>query len=82
MTLTNVIERDVEKFVSAALERDDIEAAKTRISLLALPFDPDAVDDRARVYMSLEEWGKALAAHLSRVLDAHSSRCFHGCVNK
>lgn len=77
-TLTNVIERDDEKFVAAALERGDLEAAKARIFSLAPPFDPAAVDARgrplkkpqtslfhliarARVYMALKEWDKALA---------------------
>ena len=77
-TLTNVIEKDDEKSISAALERGDIEAAKARILSLAPPFDPKAVDERgrplkkpeiglphliarARVYMALKEWDKALA---------------------
>jgi hypothetical protein len=47
-TLTNVIEREDERFVSAALERGDIETAKARILALAPPFDPKAVDDRGR----------------------------------
>jgi len=76
--LTNVIERDDETFVSAALERGDLEGAKARIFSLAPPFDPAAVDERgrplkkpqfslphlrarAKVYMALEEWDKALA---------------------
>lgn len=72
-TLANVIEQDDEGFVSAALERGDIEAAKTRIFSLAPPADPAAVDKhgpptglrhlvaRARVYMALKQWDKALA---------------------
>ena len=77
-TLTNAIEQDDEAFVSAALERGDIEAAKARIFSLAPPSDPKAVDSRgrpikkpptgrrhlvarARVYMALKEWDKALA---------------------
>ncbi len=77
-TLTNVIEMDDEKFVSAALQRGDVDQAKERIFTLAPPFDPEAVDDRgrplkkpkvslshliarARVYMALKEWDKALA---------------------
>lgn len=47
-TLTNVIEQEDEKFVTAALERGDIEAAKSRIFSLAPPYDAKAVDSRGR----------------------------------
>lgn len=47
-TLTNVIVRKDEKFVTAALERGDIDAAKARIFSLAPPFDPKAVDEKGR----------------------------------
>jgi tetratricopeptide (TPR) repeat protein len=77
-SLVNVIQKADEEFVSAALERGDIDAAKSRILALAPPFDPEAVDEkgrklkipqyslshlraRARAYMALEEWDKALA---------------------
>ena len=77
-TLTNVIEKEDEKSVSAALEQGDIEGAKARILSLAPPFDPKAVDERgrplikpviglphllarARVYVALKDWDKALA---------------------
>jgi tetratricopeptide (TPR) repeat protein len=77
-SITNVIERDDAKFVSAAIERGDIETAKARIFSLAPSFDPEARDDRgrplkkpqyglahlsarARVYMAIEDWDKALA---------------------
>jgi hypothetical protein len=77
-TLSNVICREDEMAVSAALERGDVQAAKERILTLAPPFDPDAVDERgrklkkpvchtahlrarARVYMALKDYDKALA---------------------
>jgi hypothetical protein len=77
-TLGNVIMSADEKAVTAALERGEIDAAKTLILSLAPPFDPEAVDAkgrklkqpqyslyhlraRARVYMALKEWDKALA---------------------
>jgi hypothetical protein len=47
-TLINVIEQEDMKSVSTALERGDIEGAKTRILSLAPPFDPKAVDDRGQ----------------------------------
>jgi len=47
-TLTNVIEREDQISVSAALERGDIEEAKAKVFALAPPFDPQAVDDRGR----------------------------------
>jgi len=76
--LAHVIEHNDREFVSAALERGDIEAAKARIFSLAPPFDPQAVDNRgrplkkpqvslshlvarARLYVALKEWDKALA---------------------
>ena len=59
-TLANVIEQDDEEFVSAALERGDIEAAKTRIFSLA-PTGLRHLIARARVYMALKQWDKALA---------------------
>ncbi len=75
----NVIMREDEKAISAALDRGGIQAAKDKIFTLAPPFDPNAVDAkgrklpkppaislahlraRARVYMALKEWDKALA---------------------
>lgn len=77
-TLCNVIAREDEKAVIAALERGETEAAKARILALVPPVDPNAVDAkgrklpkvtyslahlraRARVYMALKEWDKALA---------------------
>jgi tetratricopeptide (TPR) repeat protein len=76
-TLTNVIEREDEKSISALLERGEVDAAKKRILGLAPPYDPEAVDERgrklkipqyslshlrarARVYIALKEWDKAL----------------------
>ncbi len=77
-TILNVVMREDEKAISAALDRGDIQAAKDKIFALAPPFDPNAVDAkgrklpkptyslahlraRARVYMALKEWDKALA---------------------
>lgn len=77
-TLSDVICREDEMAISAALERGDVQAAKERILTLAPPFDPDAVDERgrkakkpifhtahlrarARVYMALKDYDKALA---------------------
>ena len=45
---SNVIGRVDEEFVSAALARGDVEAAKQRIFALAPPFDPNAVDEKGR----------------------------------
>jgi tetratricopeptide (TPR) repeat protein len=47
-TLINVIVREDEKFISSALERGEVEAAKARIFALAPPFDPEAVDEKGR----------------------------------
>lgn len=76
---SNVVDHEDEMLVSAALERGDVEGAKSRILALAPPFDPNAVDERgrkltkppqyslyhlrarARVFMALKEWDKALA---------------------
>lgn len=78
-TAANVIAMADEEFITAALERGDVEGAKQRILTLAPPFDPNALDEkgrkqlrapaygishlraRARVYMALKEWDKALA---------------------
>jgi hypothetical protein len=77
-TLPNVVMRDDEMSVMAALGRGEIQAAKDRILTLCPPFDPEALDEkgrklrkpeyslyhlraRARVYMALKEWDKALA---------------------
>jgi hypothetical protein len=77
-TILNVIMREDEKAIAAALDRGDIQAAKDKIFTLAPPVDPNAVDERgrklpkptfslahirarARVYMALKEWDKALA---------------------
>lgn len=77
-TLADVICHEDEKAVHAALQRSDIESAKTLIMTLAPPYDPDAVDEkgrklkkpeqhiahiraRARVYMALKDYKKALA---------------------
>jgi hypothetical protein len=74
----NAVTWQDELAVREALERGDVEAARSRIMALAPPYDPEAVDDRgrklrkpnydlahlrarARVYMALEEWDKALA---------------------
>ncbi len=74
----NVIGHADEAFISAALGRGDLDAARKLILSLAPPYDPAAVDDRgkklpipkhslphlrarARVYMALKEWDKALA---------------------
>lgn len=75
---SHVIARTDEEAVNAALNRSDVEAAKTLIFSLAPVFDPNAVDEkdrklqppvyglahlraRARVFMALKEWDKALA---------------------
>jgi hypothetical protein len=47
-TILNVIMREDEKAVSAALDRGEIEAAKDKIFALAPPFDPNAVDAKGR----------------------------------
>ena len=47
-TILNVIMREDEKAVSAALERGDIQAAKDKIFTLAPPVDPNAVDAKGR----------------------------------
>ena len=47
-TILNVIMREDEKAISAALERGDTQAAKDKILALAPPFDPNAVDARGR----------------------------------
>ncbi len=43
-TILNVIMREDEKTISAALDRGEIQAAKDKIFALAPPFDPNAVD--------------------------------------
>ena len=48
ITILNVIMREDEKAISAALEHGDIQAAKERIFALAPPFDPNAVDAKGR----------------------------------
>jgi tetratricopeptide (TPR) repeat protein len=77
-TLGDAICHEDEIAVNAALERGDIQAAKTLIMTLAPPYDPDAVDEkgrklkkpeqhiahvraRARVFMALKDYDKALA---------------------
>lgn len=77
-TLGDAICHEDEIAVNAALERGDIQAAKTLIMSLAPPYDPDAVDEkgrklkkpkhhiahiraRARVFMALKDYDKALA---------------------
>lgn len=77
-TLGDVICHEDERAVNAALERGDVEAAKTLIMQLAPPYDPEAVDEkgrklkkpehhiahiraRARVFMALKDYDKALA---------------------
>lgn len=47
-TILNVILREDEKAISAALDRGEIGAAKAKIFALAPPFDPNAVDERGR----------------------------------
>ncbi len=47
-TILNVIMREDEKAISAALERGEIQAAKDKILTLAPPFDPNAVDVKGR----------------------------------
>lgn len=78
VAIRNVIIREDEKAISAALERGEVQAAKDKILALAPPYDPNAVDAkgrklpkptcslahlraRARVYMALKDWDKALA---------------------
>ena len=46
--ILNVIMREDEKAIAAALERGDIQVAKDRILALAPPFDPNAVDAKGR----------------------------------
>lgn len=47
-TLADVICHEDEVAVTAALERGDVQAAKTLIMTLAPPYDPDAVDEKGR----------------------------------
>ncbi|MFU8892094.1 MAG: hypothetical protein ACNA8L_00555 [Luteolibacter sp.] len=47
-TPANVIAKADEDFITATLERGDVEAAKQRILTLAPPFDPNAVDEKGR----------------------------------
>ena len=47
-TLINVVTRQDEQVVDAALEKGDIEEAKQFIFELAPPFDPEAVDEKGR----------------------------------
>jgi hypothetical protein len=47
-TPANVIAKVDEEFITATLERGDVEAAKQRILTLAPPFDPNAVDEKGR----------------------------------
>lgn len=47
-TLINVVARQDEQVVNAALEKGDIEGAKKFIWALAPPFDPEAVDEKGR----------------------------------
>lgn len=77
-TLGDAICHEDEIAVNAALERGDIQAAKTLIMSLAPPYDPEVVDEkgrklkkpehhiahiraRARVFMALKDYDKALA---------------------
>lgn len=74
--LRNVILNEDEKAIEKLLERGEVEAAKAKIMALAPPYDPAAevntkqksknrdtahLRARAKVYMALGEWDKALA---------------------